>query len=542
MSEHYGDKTGWAAGVEPGANANHRNAQEAMMDRAAAEGMGEWPEPPEPSPLGPDLLPVPAFDPELLPDNWRAWMVDIADRMQAPLDFPAASAVVAAGGLIGRRMGIAPQELTDWVEVPNLWGGIVGRPSVMKSPTMAAAFTPVRKLEADASDAFAEAQKSYAKAVEIYKLTKKATMETAKADMKTALKEGKDMPGAPELDISEPEMPVCKRYLLEDATYEKAGVIMGENPDGIIVMCDELVGFMKPLGRQEYATARTFWLKSWNGKDWHQFDRIIRGSIRVRCTASIFGGIQPAKLAAFLKEAINGGDGDDGLMQRFQVLVYPDVDPAWQDVDRWPDRPAKNAYSETLERLAVLQPLSVGARSDDFNSIPYLRFCPEALGHFRDWRAELEGSLRSGNQHPALESHFAKYRKLVPCLALIFHLVDCPDGGPVSADATLRALAWSEYLAAHAERIYGSVTLTERIGARLIWKRLAAGKNLPDVFAVRDIQQKGWAGLGKADAIRAALEVLLDHGLVQMRELSSAITGGRPAEQYRMNPKAEGLS
>lgn len=517
-------------------------ARDHMMDRAAAEGLGQWPEPPEPSRLGPDLSPVPAFDKALLPDTWRNWLVDISDRMQAPLDFPAASAVVAAGGLIGRRIGIAPQEQTDWVEVPNLWGGIVGRPSVMKSPTMAAAFTPVRKLEADASKAFADAMKSHAHAMDVHKLKKKAVMEASKTKMKEALQNDQDMPDALELNIPEPEKPFCKRYLLEDATYEKAGMIMGENPDGIIVMSDELVGFMKPLGRQENATARTFWLKSWNGKDWHQFDRVMRGSLRVRCTASIFGGIQPAKLAGFLKEAINGGDGDDGLMQRFQVLVYPDVDPDWQDVDRWPDRAAKNAYSESLERLAALEPILVGAVQNDFDPIPYLRFCPEALVLFRDWRAELESTLRSGNLHPALESHFAKYRKLVPCLALIFHLVDRPQGGPVSADATARALAWSNFLAAHAERIYGSITLPERTGARLIWTRLSTCKNLPEVFAVRDIQQKGWAGLGKAGSIKAALEVLVDHGLVQMREVPSSITGGRPAEQYRMNPKAKGLS
>jgi putative DNA primase/helicase len=229
------------------------------------------------------------------------------------------------------------------------------------------------------------------------------------------------------------------------------------------------------------------------------------------------------------------------LMQRFQVIVYPDVDPSWKDVDRWPNRAAKNNYSESLERLAVLQPISVGAVSDDFNPLPYLRFCPEALVLFQAWRESLEKELRSGNLHPALESHFAKYRKLVPCLALIFHLVDCPEGGPVSADAVLRALAWAEYLAAHAERIYGSVTLTERIGARQIWKHLAAGDKLPEVFAVRHIQQKGWAGLGNAGSIRAALEVLVDHGLVQMREVPASATGGRPAEQYRMNPRARDL-
>lgn len=523
----YGHRANGAAGI-PG------NFLKAAHD-------GPWPEGPAPEPLGPDLLSVPAFDADLLPEAWRPWIADIADRMQAPVDFPAASAVVAAGGLIGRRIGMAPQERTDWVEVPNLWGGIVGRPSVMKSPTMNAAFAPVRRLELGAASSHAEAMKLHAVELAVHDLKKKAATENAKAALKKALKAGGEDPAMPGLDVPDPAAPVRKRYILEDTSYEKAGEIMADNPGGITILSDELVGFLKPLCRAEKAEARGFWLKAWNGKDCYAFDRIGRGTILTPCTASIFGGVQPAKLAAFLKDATTGGEGDDGLLQRFQVLVYPDAGTNWQDTDRLPDKHARTGYTDSLERLACIDPASVGALGDDFNPIPVLRFCPEALGYFRTWRETHERQLRTGDLHPALESHFAKYRTLVPCLALIFHLIDCPQGGPVSSDATLRALAWSDYLAAHAARIYGSVALPERTGARLIWKRLEAAGSLPLVFTVRDIQRKGWAGLGEADAIRDALHVLVDHGLLQKREVPSSVTGGRPAEHYRVNPKSEGL-
>jgi hypothetical protein len=32
------------------------------------------------------------------------------------------------------------------------------------------------------------------------------------------------------------------------------------------------------------------------------------------------------------------GGGDDGLIQRFQLAVFPDPPPQWRNVDRWPDR------------------------------------------------------------------------------------------------------------------------------------------------------------------------------------------------------------
>ena len=59
---------------------------------------------------------------------------------------------------------------------------------------------------------------------------------------------------------------------------------------------------------------------------------------------------------------------------------------------------------------------------------------------------------------PIIRQHLAKFDKLFPALALIFHLVDCVAHGvcgPVSEDSALRAAAWCEFLEAHARRCYG---------------------------------------------------------------------------------------
>ncbi len=75
---------------------------------------------------------MPAFDPEMLPEALRPWVMDIANRMQCPTDFPAVGALVALSSLIGARAVVAPKARDDWRVVPNLWGMIVGRPAVMK--------------------------------------------------------------------------------------------------------------------------------------------------------------------------------------------------------------------------------------------------------------------------------------------------------------------------------------------------------------------------------------------------------------------------
>ncbi|MBI5236086.1 MAG: DUF3987 domain-containing protein, partial [Deltaproteobacteria bacterium] len=161
---------------------------------------------------------------------------------------------------------------------------------------------------------------------------------------------------------------------------------------------------------------------------------------------SMLGGTQPGRLAEYIGQAVRGGTGDDGLIQRFGLLVWPDTSGIWKDVDRWPDNDAKNAAFKVYEHLDNLDPASIGAQQDtdldgELEGSPYLRLSAGALEMFQEWRINLEARLRSGDLHQALESHFAKYRKLIPALALIIHLAD-HGTGPVTKNAVLKALSW----------------------------------------------------------------------------------------------------
>ena len=52
-------------------------------------------------------------------------IVDTAERMQVPLEFIAAPAIVAASSVVGRKIGIKPRRVDDWLIIPNLWGFLV---------------------------------------------------------------------------------------------------------------------------------------------------------------------------------------------------------------------------------------------------------------------------------------------------------------------------------------------------------------------------------------------------------------------------------
>src|SRR3712207_7707258 len=90
------------------------------------------------------------------------------------------------------------------------------------------------------------------------------------------------------------------------------------------------------------ATGR-FSLESWDGKKPYHIDRIGRGSIHVPALClSIFGGIQPGPLMSYVQDAISESEKADGLLQRFQVLVWPDPRP-YRRSDESPDPETRDA-------------------------------------------------------------------------------------------------------------------------------------------------------------------------------------------------------
>jgi hypothetical protein len=104
-----------------------------------------------------------------------------------------------------------------------------------------------------------------------------------------------------------------------------------------------------------------------------------------------------------LHDAISGGAGDDGMVQRFGALAWPDHCPDWREVDRHPaSEPRANAWG-TFNRLDEMTPESIGGQRDEYSPVSYLRLDDAAQDQFGNWRGDLERRLRSGEMLPALE-------------------------------------------------------------------------------------------------------------------------------------------
>lgn len=483
----------------------------------------------KPKPLPNGRPPVKPFDPVMLPDELAGFVVDTADRQQSPVDFVAVTAVCALSGLIGTRARIQPKQRdSGWLITPNLWGALIGRTSAMKSPAMRAALIPLELMERSAAKGYAEALSQYRIDTELMKIAAK----TAAADAAKAIKRGSSDDARALLESvasAEPEEPAARRFIVNDASVEALGAILNQNPIGITLVRDELAGWLAFHQTEAGAPSRAFYLEAYNGTGSFTYDRIGRGHVRIEsaCVAMI-GGIQPSKLAPVIKGALSGSS-DDGLMQRLQLAVWPDDLREWA----WRDQPgciqSERRYTDVFE---ALDEFPVPADPDDALT---LKFSDEAQAEFVQWMEALQTEARAGDLSPTMEAHLLKMPQTVARLALIFELI---TGGRdhVRIDATLQALAWSDYLRSHAERIYSLGENATTDAARLILERR---DKLHDGFRARDLRRKQWAGLNTPEAVNEALDMLVEYQwLEQSIEPSMDEIGGRPTVSYSWSTEA----
>ena len=446
---------------------------------------------------------VAELDLSSLPTVMRDWVEDAAERMQVPPDFFAAPCLVSLAAVIGRQIQIFPKKEDSWCVIPNLWGAIIARPGLFKSPAIHESTSFIRKLAEQASRAY-EVEKI---AHEANCETLKSRIEGLKEAIKKASKEQKSdsefarlkeqyMALSAELE----ETPnIERRFIVNDSTIEKLGSILQENPNGILLLRDELAGWAISLSKRE--GDREFYLESWNGNGSFTVDRIARGTNFIpNLCVSIFGGIQPSKLEVL---SGNRSSGTDGLLQRFQLLVYPEVKKNWKHVDRKPREAGYQALQEVFNQAANLAPFLENSE---------LRFSEEAQIGFNSWLETLEHRLRSGDiESEDFESHLSKYRSLLPSLAAIFEVAECLANKQkvktIQTPSLEKALKWVQYLEQHALKVYRDDLCVMQNSALALGKKIIEGV-IRDGDSVRSIYRHHWAGLSSPEQVQKALQRL----------------------------------
>lgn len=385
-----GDIVDWL-NANPSATKDDIYALPLIDDSPQNEPAQEWL---EPEPIKNELLPVEQLPSAIIPEPYRDFAVDVAERMQCPIDYIAVSLLIVTATVVGAGVGIRPKKEDSWLVIANLWACIVGRPGMMKTPATNEVLRYLDYLQDEAKQVYEEKLKDYYIELEIYKCKKEAIKSQIVTAEREQIKNGDKAKGvSPEhlktclKELKEPSIPIWCRFKTNDSTIEKLNELLSENPRGLLVFRDEIMGWLRTFEKTGHENDRAFFLETWNGNTSQTSDRIGRGTTHAKnLCLSVFGTTQPDKLIRYLYGALHGEN--DGLIQRLQLLIFPDEPKSWQLVDKKPVNDAHKKVNEIVRKLVDMNFSQYGAAQEN-DEIPYFRFSDEAQNLFYQWWEEV---------------------------------------------------------------------------------------------------------------------------------------------------------
>ena len=404
---------------------------------------------------------LPELTEEHLPKILYEYGKDISYRKDnSPIEYSVVAMIVLIGSLIGAKAVIHPKCLDYTFKVfANLWGLIVGDPSIKKTPNSSEVFYAtdniVKKIDEENRNNLSE----FAVECEIYNANSKSLKDKLKKD------NNKDNNKKIEEELKNLKVPISpkqKRLYVNDFTITALQDILMDNSNGILINTDEIKTLWGYFERAGNEGAREDILESFNGgvtnKKVDRAKSNLRGATNTipRWMTSIFGTTQPSTLANYVNRAMSGVQ-NDGFLQRHQLLVYPEP-KAYIDVNKVPNKDLKEKFQHLVETIINTDKFDY-SMPDKFQDLDYYLFSDESQKLYSDWKTKLNKESRDEDLNPAIKSHLGKFESLVPSLSLIYHIINVVldnknCSSHISVEVTQKAINMANLLKLHMYKVY----------------------------------------------------------------------------------------
>lgn len=492
------------------------------FDKLRRANASPWPAP-DLSLAEREVMPPPSWPGDLFPPAWGSFIAEAAEARGCPPDFVGLGTLAAVAARIGNARWGSPWP--GWREPTTLWAAAVGLPSSGKSGGMDEAADALSAIEAEGNDDWEERLRAY----RTRKAEAREIRERWEAEVKAAVKAGSAPPLEP-LGAREPDPPARRRVMTTDPTIEKAGRLAADNPRGLLLLRDELAGWLGGMDRYGGGGGadRAFWLQSYGGRRWVP-DRVKDGDRGVEVahlTWGILGAIQPDRVASLLM----AGD-DDGLTARFIYAWPATMKPA-----RPRHAPPAGKLAAALRRLDALpwQP-------PDPVTLPFTGTAADAMQEWREDAAALEADA-SG----LFLSWLGKLPGFALRLAVVFAHLEwlAEDDGatpPAEVDADAMACAagfLSDYAVPMARRVFGAAALPEaERDARRLARWFLRQHPRPETLNAKALRRMaGRPNIPTAERMDAALVELAAAGWCRPAPARAGDAPGRTRKDWAVNP------
>jgi hypothetical protein len=477
---------------------------------------------------------VPPFPVEVFHKNLRKFARETALALACPVDYVAVPILVLGGGALGARraLEIKPGHLQRGA----LYAAVVGPPGSAKTPALEKVTDPVNDIE--------EAiQAAWDQEMEVYQ----ALLDAYESDLKEWKKVKAEERGDPP---KKPDRPPLKRLTVSDATTESLAPILKENPEGITMVRDELIGWVAAMNQYREGgkgADQQFWLSAWSGhippvdrKKTHD-----QGPLRVRRVfVGVIGGLTPDKLPAIRGDRPRQRAEQDGFIDRV-LFSYPPEPPVAEE--NWLEvaEDTRQVWRDVLDRLRSLQmvPIEEGGQVKGWRSYVVKLTADDRQA----WQLFTREHARERNAEdfpPHLIGPWSKLRGYCARLALILHYLRWAAGEQVGegvdGESMRRAAKLVAYFKAHARKVYAVIDADPRVaGARRLLQWLQA--NCLERFSKRDAYRAVRGAVKTVEDLDPLLNLLEQHGYVRPEVTTDRPGPGRkPSPHYEVNPLIRG--
>lgn len=275
-----------------------------------------------------------SFPIDIYPDFIQRYINEVSSTLNANIDFLGCGFLWALSLCVGNTIKIEIKK--GWHEAAILWIALVGRAGVGKTHTIKAITNPLEKINGREIKKFADDMAKY-----------DAYMALDKKEQKC---------------VEVIKKPRKKKFIAEDITIEALTELHESNPNGIGILKDELVGWIKDMNKYREGSDLQKYLSCWSNGILSS-DRKTSGSSYVeKSFIPIIGGVQPSILSGVYTPE----NKDNGFIDRI-LLCYPEI-----SVEKYNDKEMSerliNEYDEFLSYLYDNIKTTL-LRYDDFGNI-----------------------------------------------------------------------------------------------------------------------------------------------------------------------------
>ena len=480
---------------------------------------------PQPLPSAPPVLPFPLDTiPKVMADYYR----EAALALNVPVDYVAVPGLTLAGAAVGRARATSLKD--DYCEYACLWSVVIAPPGATKSSALNMARAPMNFAEAKWLDEHRRSMSIFDVEMDRYNI---------------AVKEWrKDGVGEPP---QKPVRPTLRQAFLDNFTAESAARVLNENPRGIVVIKDELIGFVRSMGQYKGGKGddKQFFLSAWAG----QLGKVSRskdhesGPLYIpNPFVAITGMMVPDSLPELRGENFKGVSQSDGFIDRF-LFSFPDPIPAVPE--QWITVPesSKLAYTEVFSGLMAMDMTVMENEPGLQRYRPwFVNLNSEARAVWDQFTAEIAAKINSFHAYDPYRGVLSKLKGYCLHYAAILWALrrasgELPHDCPLDGETLFNAAMLIDYHESHARRCLGVgyADRKHRVAKRLIeWLERESDRT---AFSRRDAfqQLKDRRDVTDSKSLTDVFDLLTDFGYI--RPIDPTGRPGPATEVFLVNPK-----